>query len=57
MLNFKSTMTDFKLYIINGASLMVSLMSIDEYLKITLLLLTIGYTIHKWYILSKSAKK
>lgn len=57
MLNFKSTMTDFKLYIINGASLMVSLMSIDAYLKITLLLLTIGYTIHKWYILSKSAKK
>jgi len=57
MLNFKSTMTDLKLYIINGASLMVSLMSIDAYLKITLLLLTIGYTIHKWYILSKSAKK
>jgi len=57
VLNFKSTMTDLKLYIINGTSLMVSLMSIDAYLKITLLLLTIGYTIHKWYILSKSAKK
>jgi len=57
MLNFKSSMTDIKLYIINGISLMVSLMSIDEYLKITLLLLTIGYTIHKWYILSKSSKK
>jgi|TARA_R100001460_G_scaffold8868_3_gene21811 sRNA-binding regulator protein Hfq len=57
MLNFKSTMTDLKLYLINGTSLMVSLMSIDAYLKITLLLLTIGYTIHKWYIMGKTNKK
>jgi len=57
MLNFKSTMADFKLYLINGTSLMVSLMSIDAYLKITLLLLTIGYTIHKWYIMGKTNKK
>ena len=57
MLNFKLTMTDFKLYIINGASFMVSLMNIDAFLKITLLLLTIGYTINKWYIISKTNKK
>ena len=57
MLNFKSTMTDLKLYIINGASFMVSLMNIDAFLKITLLLLTIGYTINKWYIMSKTNKK
>ena len=36
MLNFKLTMTDFKLYIINGTSFMVSLMNIDAFLKITL---------------------
>lgn len=57
MLNFKLTMTDFKLYIINVASFMVSLMNIDAFLKITLLLLTIGYTINKWYIMSKTNKK
>tara|TARA_R110000744_G_scaffold116254_4_gene217380 strand:- start:974 stop:1147 length:174 start_codon:yes stop_codon:yes gene_type:complete len=57
MLNFKSTMTDLKLYIINGTSFMVSLMNIDAFLKITLLLLTIGYTINKWYIMSKTNKK
>mgnify|MGYP006121508921 CR=1 FL=1 len=57
MLNFKLKMTDFKLYIINGASFMVSLMNIDAFLKITLLLLTIGYTINKWYIMSKTNKK
>lgn len=57
MLNFKLTMTDFKLYIINGTSFMVSLMNIDAFLKITLLLLTIGYTINKWYIMSKTNKK
>tara|TARA_R110002153_G_scaffold41327_2_gene117808 strand:+ start:4033 stop:4206 length:174 start_codon:yes stop_codon:yes gene_type:complete len=57
MLNFKSTMTDLKLYIINGTSFMVSLMNIDAFLKITLLILTIGYTINKWYIMSKKNKK
>lgn len=40
--------TDLKLYAINISSLMISMTNIDQSLKIVLLLVTIGYTIHKW---------
>ena len=40
--------TDLKLYTLNAVSLMISMTAIEPFLKITLLLLSIGYTIHKW---------
>lgn len=46
-------MNDFKLYIFNAFSFMVSFTEIDEILKIILLLITIGYTAQRWYYLNK----
>lgn len=41
---------DIKLYILNASAFSVSMMEILEpVLKITLLAVTIGYTIHKWW--------
>lgn len=42
------TFTDLKIYTLNSVSLMLSMTAIEPFLKITLLLLSIGYTIHKW---------
>jgi hypothetical protein len=42
------TFTDLKIYTLNAVSLMLSMTAIEPFLKITLLLLSIGYTIHKW---------
>jgi len=44
---------DIKLYIINSISLLVSMTSIEPVLKIMLLVVTIGYTVNKWYNLYK----
>ena len=41
-------LTDLKIYSLNTVSLMVSMMNIETYLKIVLLLVSIGYTINKW---------
>jgi hypothetical protein len=49
----KMNLTDFKIYILNGSSLMISFTNIDAILKILLLSVTIGYTIHKWYLMNK----
>lgn len=46
-------LTDFKIYILNGSSLMISFTNIDAILKILLLSVTIGYTMHKWYLMNK----
>jgi hypothetical protein len=48
--------TDLKLYAINISSLMISMTNIDQSLKIVLLLVTIGYTIHKWMELVNKKK-
>ncbi len=50
-------MADLKLYVINIMSLMVTMTSIEPALKISLLLVTIGYTINKWYNLNKKKKE
>lgn len=47
--------TDFKIYSLNTASLTISMMNVETYLKIVLLLVTIGYTIHKWSQLNKKS--
>ena len=43
---------DIKLYMINASALMVSTSNIDVVLKLTLLAVSIGYTVQKWYNLN-----
>lgn len=42
---------DIKILSINSLVLGVSMTQIDVVLKILLLLVSIGYTIHKWYLM------
>ena len=44
---------DYKTLFINMGSLGLSLTDIDIILKIALLLITIGYTLQKWYLMNK----
>lgn len=45
---------DIKLYMLNAGSLSVTMMDwLEPMLKITLLAVTIGYTLHKWYKLKQ----
>ena len=44
--------TDYKTLIINLGTFLFSMTNIDIALKITLLVVTIGYTLHKWYLLN-----
>jgi len=46
--------TDYKTLLINLGTFLFSMTNIDIALKITLLLLTIGYTAHKWYLMNKN---
>eukprot|EP01052_Picozoa_sp_SAG31_P012679 SAG31_NODE_746_length_12401_cov_7.236872_20_plen_52_part_00 len=45
--------TDYKTLLINLGTFLFSMTNIDIVLKIILLLLTIGYTSHKWYLMNK----
>ncbi len=48
---------DLKLYILNAVSFGVSMMDwLEPVLKILLLVVTIGYTIHKWWTMKKGKK-
>jgi len=49
----KMNLTDFKIYALNGSSLMISFTNADAILKILLLSVSIGYTINKWYLMNK----
>ena len=44
---------DIKLYMLNVGAFAVSMSSIDVVLKLTLLAVSIGYTVQKWYNLNK----
>jgi len=45
---------DMKLYLLNAGAFTVTMMDwLEPLLKITLLVVTIGYTLHKWYRLKK----
>jgi len=47
-------MQDIKLYLLNAGAFTVTMMDwLEPVLKITLLVVTIGYTMHKWYKLKK----
>ena len=47
---------DYKTLFINMGTLGISLTDIDIILKIALLLITIGYTLQKWYLMNKTKK-
>ncbi len=47
-------LTDLKLYCLNVTTFTITLMDwLEPMLKITLLCVTIGYTVHKWWKLKK----
>jgi len=47
---------DLKVYLLSIGTFGVSLSNLDIILKITLMLVTIGYTIQKWVIMNKKNK-
>ena len=50
-------MEDVKMYLLNAGAFTVSMMDwLEPVLKITLLLITIGYTAHRWWNLKKNRK-
>ena len=49
--------TDYKTLLINLGTFIFSMTNIDIVLKIVLLVVTIGYTAHKWYLLNKNNGK
>ena len=48
---------DYKILIINAGRFGISMTNIDVTLKLFLLLVTIGYTVQKWYLLNKNKNK
>jgi|TARA_Y100001958_G_scaffold159924_1_gene164331 hypothetical protein len=50
------SISDIKILSINGIVLGISMTQIDVLLKIILLLVSIGYTLHKWYIMNGKNK-
>ena len=48
---------DYKTLFINLGTFLFSMTNIDIVLKVILLVVTIGYTLNKWYILRNKNKK
>jgi|TARA_Y100000114_G_C11753482_1_gene325650 hypothetical protein len=48
---------DLKLYGLNFGALGISLTEIELILKVLVLLATLGYTMHRWWIMSKEKNK
>tara|TARA_R110001606_G_scaffold208128_1_gene355679 strand:+ start:796 stop:954 length:159 start_codon:yes stop_codon:yes gene_type:complete len=46
--------TDIKIYALNGSSLMISFTNIETVFKLVLLGVSIGYTLHKWWLMDKN---
>ena len=47
---------DLKMYVINLSTFAISMSQVDTILKITLLIVSIGYTLHRWYFEIKNKK-
>ena len=47
---------DLKMVVINISALAISMSQVDTALKITLLVISIGYTLNKWYIEIKNRR-
>ena len=50
------SMQDMKIYALNTSSLAISFTDIDTILKVVLLLVSIGYTVNKWFLMNKKNK-
>ena len=50
------SLSDIKIFALNLSSLAISMTNIDVVLKLSLLVVSIGYTMHKWYLLNKNNK-
>jgi hypothetical protein len=48
--------TDLKIYLFNGATMVISMTTIEPALKIMLLLVSIGYTVNRWITLYTDKK-
>ncbi len=48
--------SDLKMGLLNASALAVSMSQIDNVLKITLLIVSIGYTLSKWHGVVKNKK-
>jgi hypothetical protein len=46
--------TDLKIYGLNFSALAFSLTEVELVLKILVLMSTIGYTLHKWYLMNEN---
>lgn len=42
-------MEDLKLYLLNAFAMIISFTEVDMFLKLMLLVVSIGYTVNKWY--------
>ena len=51
------TVSDLKVYLLNIGTFAISMSQIDMVLKLTLLATSIGYTAHKWWLLTKNKNK
>lgn len=49
-------MSDLKLYLLNVSTVAMSFSQIDNLLKILLLILSVGYTAQRWYLLDKARR-
>ena len=49
-------LSDIKIFTLNFSSLAISMTNIDVILKLSLLVVSLGYTLHKWYLLNKNNK-
>jgi len=47
---------DLKMVVINTSALAISMSQVDTALKITLLVISIGYTLNKWYYVIKNRR-
>ncbi len=47
---------DLKVYALSIGTFGISMSNIDIVLKVTLMVVTIGYTVQKWYIMNKNEK-
>ena len=52
----KNQFTDLKIYLLNTTALGVTFSNVNLFLKLLLVLTTLGYTSHKWFILYKNSK-
>lgn len=54
---FKMKEQDIRLLLLNTTAMGVSMAQVEMILKISLLLVSIGYTVQRWWLLYKSKKE